>query len=92
MFSSYPDLKLDPLVVPVDGLHLEVDPHRAHKSWRERVVGVAEQEGGFPHAAVSNDQDLEHIVKVLVRSLLLSIGRCCRGHLVETEERKTPSY
>lgn len=31
----HPDLQLYPLVVPVDGLDLEVDAHCADKGWRE---------------------------------------------------------
>ena len=74
---SHPDLQLYPFVVPVDGLHLEVDAHRADESRREGVISIAKQEGGFTHTAVANDQDLEHVVEVLVGGLLLSIGGCC---------------
>ena len=75
--SPHPYLQLHPLLVPVDGLHLEVDAHRADEGRREGVVCVAEEEGGLPHAAVTNDQDLEHVVEVLIRSLLLSIASIC---------------
>lgn len=75
--SSYPDLQFNPLVIPVDSLHLKVDANCADKGRREGVVGVAEQEGGFSNAAVADDEDLEHIIKVLVRGLLLPVGCCC---------------
>ena len=79
---SYPDLQLDPLVIPVDGLHLEVDAHSAHEGWGERVVGITKQEARLAHTAVADDQDLEHVVKVLVGGLLLSIASICSwGHL-----------
>lgn len=63
---THPDLQLDPLVVAVDGFDLEVYANGADKGWSEGVICVAEEERGFAHAAVPNDQDLEHIVEVLV--------------------------
>lgn len=65
-FLSHPDLQLYPLVASVDGLDLEVDAHRADKRWREGVVCITEEEGGLPHAAVPDDEDFKHVVKVLV--------------------------
>lgn len=73
----YPDLQFYALLVPVDGFHFEVDAHCADEGWRERVICVAEQEGGLAHAAVPNDQDLKHVIKVLIRGLLLPISRIC---------------
>lgn len=75
--KSHPDLKLDPLVVPVDGLHLEIDAHRANEGWSEGVICVAKQKAGLAHTAVANDQDLEHVIEVLVRRLLLAITVIC---------------
>ena len=69
----HPYLQLHPLLVPVDGLHLEVDAHRADEGRGEGVVGVAEQEGGLAHAAVADDQQLEHVVKVLVGRVPLDL-------------------
>ena len=66
---SHPDLQLDPDVAPVDGLHFEVDAHRADEGRREGVVHVAEQEGGLAHATVADDEQLEHVVQVLVGSI-----------------------
>jgi hypothetical protein len=68
---SYPNLKFDTLVVPKDCLDLEVDAHGRDEGRSERVVGVAEQEGRFADAAVADDEQLEHVVKVLVRLVLL---------------------
>lgn len=85
---SYPDLQFDPLVIPVDGFHLEIDAHRTDKGWCEGVISVAEQKGGFAHTAISDDEDLKHIVKVLVWSLLLPVGRCCWGHLWREKKKK----
>ena len=42
--SNYPDLQLDPLVLPEDRLDLEVDPDRRDEGGGEGIVGVAEQE------------------------------------------------
>jgi hypothetical protein len=38
--GRYPDLKFDALVLPEDGLHLEVDANRGDEGRRERVVRV----------------------------------------------------
>ncbi|KAG7223393.1 hypothetical protein INR49_032220, partial [Caranx melampygus] len=41
-------------------LHFEVDAHCADEGRGEGIVSVAEQERGFAHAAVADDQQLEH--------------------------------
>lgn len=64
-----PDLQLDPLVMAVDSLDLEVDAHSADEGRCERVIRVAEQEGCLAHTAVANKQKLEHVVEVLVRCI-----------------------
>ena len=69
---AHPDLQLDPLVMAVDCLDLEVNAHGADKGGREGVVGVSEQEGRLAHAAVANKQQLEHVVEVLVRCIPLA--------------------
>lgn len=82
VIRSHPNLQLDPLVISVDRLHLKVDAHCADESRSEGIIGIAEQKAGLSHAAVADDQDLEHVVEVLVRGLLLSITVICsRGHL-----------
>lgn len=73
-----PNLQLDPLVVAKHGFDLEVDAHGADEGGGEGVVRVAEQEGGFPNAAVADDQQLEHVVEVLVGRVFLG------GRLMES--------
>lgn len=68
---TYPYLQLDPLVFTKNCLHLEVNPHGADKSRGKGVVRIAEKEGGFAHTAVADDEELEHIIKVLVSCILL---------------------
>lgn len=68
---AHPDLQFDPLVVAEDRLDLEVDSHCANERRGEGIVGVAEKKRGFAHAAVADDQKLEHVVKVLVCRVLL---------------------
>lgn len=63
---SHPNLQLYPLVVPVDGLDLEVDAYCADKGRCERVICVTEEEGGLSDAAVPDDEDFKHVIKVLV--------------------------
>ncbi len=85
----HPDLQLDPLVVAINRLHLEVDSHSADKRVAEGVVGIAEQEGRFPDTAVADDQQLEHVVKVLVGAVPLAKTLVCLRHLqVRIDERK----
>lgn len=79
--TPHPDLQLDPLVVTINRLHLEVDTYGADEGVAEGVVGVAEQEGCFPNAAVPDDEQLEHVVKVLVRAIPLTETLVCLGHL-----------
>lgn len=67
--STHPNLQLDPLVMSIDCLDLEVDAHCAHKSRGEGVVGIAEQEGGLAHTAIPDQEQFEHVVKVLVGSI-----------------------
>lgn len=69
--QTYPDLQLDPLVVAEDRFDLEVDAYGADEGRGKGVIGVAEQEAGFAHAAVANNQELEHIIKVLISCVFL---------------------
>lgn len=61
-----PDLQFDAFVVLVDSLHFEVDADCTDERRRKRVVRVAEQERRLADAAVADDQQLEHIVEVLI--------------------------
>lgn len=78
---SYPDLQFDPLVILVHSLHFEVDSHCADEGRSEGVIGVAEQEGRLAYAAVANDQQLKHVVKVLVPPLSLPFRILSGSHL-----------
>lgn len=64
--STHPDLQLHTLLLAVDCLHFEVDAHGADEGRGEGVVSVAEEEGGLTNAAVANDEQFEHVVKILV--------------------------
>lgn len=80
---TYPNLKLDSLFIFENSFDFEIDANRADKRRGKGVVRVAEQERCFSHAAIANDQQLEHVVEVLVRRgvLLAKPGILCRGHL-----------
>lgn len=82
---TYPNLKLDSLFIFENSFDFEIDANRADKRRGKGVVRVAEQERCFSHAAIANDQQLEHVVEVLVRRrvLLAKPGILCRGHLRE---------
>ncbi len=68
-----PDLQLDPLVLPKDGLDLEVNAHCGDEGGGEWVIGVAEEEGRLAYTAVAYDENLEHVVKVLVHRIFLHL-------------------
>lgn len=51
--------------------HLKIDAHGRYEGRSEGIVRVAEQEGRFTNRRVPNDQQLEHVIEVLVRGLLL---------------------
>lgn len=69
MPRTHPDLQLHSLLMAVDSLHLEVNAHSADEGRSEGVVGIAEEEGGFANAAVADDEQFEHVVKILVGSI-----------------------
>lgn len=67
--STHPYLQLHTLLMTVDCLHFEVNAHGADKGRGEGVVSIAEEEGGLTDAAVANDEQFEHVVKILVRGI-----------------------
>ena len=71
-------MKFDTFPLLVNGFHFEINTDCTDERRRERVVGVAEEEGRLTDAAVADDKQLEHIVKVLVHSIRLG----GRRHLV----------
>lgn len=80
---TYPYLQLDAFLVPKNGLDLEIDAHRRDERRRERIVRIAEQEAGFADARVADDQQLEHVVEVLVCGVLLPFRIAAASHLNE---------
>lgn len=69
--GTHPYLKFDPFVVPEHGFHFEVDADGGYERGRETVVGVSEQKRRLTDAAVADDQQLEHVIEVLVGPFLL---------------------
>lgn len=72
MPRTHPNLQLHSLLLTIDRLHLEVNAHSADKGWSKGVVSVAEEEGGLAYTAVSDDEQFEHVVKILVRGIFAS--------------------
>jgi len=66
-----PNLQLDPLVLSEYSLHFEVDTNSADEGRGEGIVSVPEEEGGLAHRAVPDDEQLEHVVEVLVGCVFL---------------------
>ena len=69
--TTYPYLQFDPLVLSEDRLHLEVYPDGGDEGRGEGVVCVPEEEAGLSDGRVSDDEQLEHVVEVLVGRVLL---------------------
>lgn len=67
--------------MPEDGLHFEVDSDGGHECGRERVIGVSEEEARLAHARVADDEQFEHVVKVLIGCIFLPLGISTAGHL-----------
>lgn len=67
--------------MPEDGLHFKVDSDGGHEGGRKRVVSVAEQEARLTHARVADDEQFEHVVKVLVGCIFLPLWITTAGHL-----------
>lgn len=63
-----------------DRFHLKIDAHGRYEGRGEGIVRVAEQKGRFADRRVADDQQLEHVVEVLVRGLLLKLW-ILAGHL-----------
>lgn len=79
---TYPNLKLDSLFIFEYGFYFEIDADCADERRCEGVICIPKQKRCFPHTAVANDKQLEHVVKVLIRGVFLAIpGLLGRGHL-----------
>lgn len=79
---TYPNLKLDSLFIFEYSFHFEIDPDCADKCRCKGVIRITEEERCFPHTAIANDEQFEHVVKVLIRGVFLAIpGILGRGHL-----------
>lgn len=79
---TYPNLKLDSLFIFEYSFYFEIDPNRADECRCKGVIRITEQERCFSHTAIANDEQFEHVVKVLVRRVFLAIpGILGRGHL-----------
>lgn len=85
---TYPDLQLDALVMPKDRLDLEVDAHGWDEGRCEAVVRVAEEETRLAHARVADDEQLEHVVEVLIGRILLPLGISTTSHSYVLQREK----
>ena len=67
--SGVPNLGLDDLVVDVDASGGELDADRGLGLEAELVAGESREEVGLADAGVANEDDLEEVVIVFVRSI-----------------------
>lgn len=87
--GTYPNLQFHPLIIPINCFHFEVNSYCADKGWRESVISISEEEGCFTHTAVPNDQEFEHVIKVLIRSIFLPVSGICYWSHLEKKRRQT---
>jgi len=73
--------------VPKHGFYFEIYADRGYESRRETVVGVSKQERSLSNATVADDEQLEHVIKVLVRPFLLPFT-VLAGHFRCTPDKK----
>jgi len=66
--------------VPEHGFYFEIDADSGHEGRRETVVGVPKQKRSLADAAVADDEQLEHVIEVLVGPFLLPFT-VLAGHL-----------
>jgi len=57
--------------MPEHGFYFEIDADRGHECRCKTVVGVPKQERRLADAAVAYDEQLEHVIEVLVGPFLL---------------------
>ena len=76
--------------MPEDSFNFEVDADCGDEGGGEGVVGITEEEARFAHRAVANDQQLEHVVKVLVGRILLP--RLALGCHLQNKTRRYASF
>jgi len=67
--GGVPNLGLDDLVVDVDAPGGELDADRGLGLEAELVAGESREEVGLADAGVANEDDLEEVVIVFVRSI-----------------------
>lgn len=77
---TYPDLKFNSFIVSKDGFHFKVDANSADKGARKRVVGIAEQERSLANATIADDQQLEHVVEILIGRIFLPLSVAALSH------------
>lgn len=66
--------------MPEHGFYFEIDADCGHEGRRETVVGVPKQERSLADATVADDEQLEHVIEVLVGPFLLPFT-VLAGHL-----------
>ena len=69
MAGGIPDLSLDDLVVDVDAASGEFDADRGFRFEAELVSGESGEEIGFSDAGVTDQDDLEEVIVIVVSSV-----------------------
>ena len=76
--ATYPNLKLNPFVLSEDRLYFEINAYCGDEGRCEGIIGVPEKEACLAHGTVANDQQLEHVIEVLIGSIFLPGSSLCR--------------
>lgn len=78
-FLAYPNLQLNSFFIFENRFYFEIDPNRAYKCRCKGIISISEQEGGFSNTAVADNEQFEHVIKVLVRCIFLAISGILNG-------------
>lgn len=76
-------MQFNAFVIAKDGLHFEIDADRRDESGCETIVCVSKQETGFPDTRITDNQQFEHVIEVLIGSILLPFRVTTASHLKE---------
>ena len=76
--ATYPNLKLNPFVLSEDRLYFEINAYCGDEGRCEGIIGITEKEACLAHGTVANDQQLEHVIEVLIGSIFLPGSSLCR--------------
>jgi hypothetical protein len=81
-----PDLSFDDLPIDIDAARRELDPNGRLRLQAELVAGESGEEVGFANARVSDEDNFEEIIVVIVRSVRHSLRYEIRTDQIRSDQ------